>query len=93
MGLRGRAPLASSPPITQYIHPGGDDHLFVLTATGPQLGFDANLFGRFENVLLLDESGKFADRLPGLKDHVAKGLAWVVDPAEKMTRGPSTSRT
>lgn len=89
MGLRGRGgSLVSTPTVTQYIHPGGDEHLFVLTATGPQLGFAANLFGRFENILLLDESGNFAERLPGLRDDVSKGVAWVVDPAQKTTRGP-----
>lgn len=89
MGLHGRGgPLVAEPSVTRYLHPGGDEHLFVLTATGPKLGFAANLFGRFENIVLLDESGRFAERLPGLRDDAAKGLAWVVNPSAKTTRGP-----
>lgn len=89
MGLRGRGgPLMAEPAVTRYLHPGGDEHLFVLTATGPRVGLAANLFGRYENVVLVDDSGQFAERLPALEHDVAKGVAWIVDPSEKTTRGP-----
>jgi hypothetical protein len=89
MGLRGRGgPLASEPVITKYIHPGGDEHLFVLSGTGPRLGFTANLFGRFENIVLLDDSGAFSARLPSFLQDYERGVAWIVDPVKKRTEGP-----
>lgn len=89
MGLRGRGgPLVSDPMVTKYIHPGGDEHLFVLHGTGPRLGFTANLFGRFENIVLLEENSKFSARLPSFLEDYERGLAWVVDPVKKTSEGP-----
>jgi hypothetical protein len=85
MNLRGRGGvLLSTPTATAVMHPGNDEHLFVLIASGRSIGFAANLFGRFENIVEVDDSGRFVDRLP----KEIPGLAWVVEPARKVTRGP-----
>lgn len=89
LNMRGRAGvLASKPTITAVVHPGGSEHLFELVATASGLGFAANLFGRFENIVRIDGADHFAERLPAEPAGVLRGVGWLVEPVCKLTTGP-----
>lgn len=89
LDLHGRGgALVSKPTITSVIHPGGDEHLFALVSTGSGLCLAANLFGRFENIVRIDEGEQFAERLPVDPAGVLRGVGWIVEPIRKVTTGP-----
>jgi hypothetical protein len=85
--LRGHAGLGpdAGPRLTQFWHPGGDEHLLALISTGDKIGFAVNLFGKYENLVEVEATGAFHDVLPGT---AIKGVCWIVDPEVKTTEGP-----
>lgn len=87
--LRGHAGIGSNtePRLTQFWHPGGDEHLLALISTGDRIGFAVNLFGKYENLVEVDATGSFHSLLPGT---AFKGVCWVVDPEAKTTEGPKS---
>lgn len=84
-GSTGIGELTSPPQATAALHPGGDEHLFVLMRSGPDVAFVANLFGQYENIVRVAEAGPYSDSLPG---ELLVGVAWVVDAVAKTVRGP-----
>jgi hypothetical protein len=75
----------AAPSTTSFWHPGGSEHLLALIATGGKVAFVVNLFGRYENLVEVDDTGAFDSLLPGT---AMKGVAWIVDPEAKTTQGP-----
>lgn len=89
LGLRGRGgSLWSEPAITKELHPGGSQHLFALLSCGRRITFVANLFGVYENSVVIDESGAYLERLPEDPVGPVRGMAWIVEPAKKVTHSP-----
>lgn len=85
--LRGCAGIGrvATPRLTKFWHPGGREHLLALMTSGDKLGFAVNLFGMYENVVEVDDTGVFQAMLPGT---APRGVFWVVDPEAKTTTSP-----
>ena len=78
----------TSPKLTADWHPGGHAHLFALLS--PKHGrivFAANLFGSYELIFEVDNTGAFISALP---DGPFPGWYWIVDPQTKRTTPPQS---
>ncbi len=87
--VRGTVGIApnTTPAITGFWHPGGEEHLFALIQAGSGgVAFVANLFGKYENTVEVDPGGSYASMLPGT---ILKGVCWVIDGNSKQTKGPA----
>jgi hypothetical protein len=62
--------------------------LFALLSSGRRIVFVANLFGEYENVVVVDESGTYLQRLPEDPAGILRGMVWIVEPAKKVTHSP-----
>lgn len=70
---------------SHLILPSPNLHAFCLTDIGSKIAFTTSLFGEYENILEIDATGAFCDRLPGT---LMRGVGWIVDPQKKETTGP-----